>query len=127
MDEIKRAQHIRDGIEELEAASGERLTALEFVRATLGANLDKFTTEGVRNNANLRQTVRVLVTYAIDALEELGEIPPGLEVIAVTQGKLHFVIYDKESKRVVSDFEDYDEARRELERLLAKGRELDVS
>lgn len=125
MDEITKADHIRDGIDALELASGERLTSLEFVRATLGANLDKFAADGARNNANLRTTVRVLVTHAIEALEELGEIPRGLEVIDVTQGRVHFVIADSETKRVVLDLGDEESARAAFAAAKAKGLEVE--
>lgn len=126
MDEIKRAKHIRDGIEALEVASGERLSSLEFVRATLGANLDKFSIDGARNNPNLRATVRDLVTYAIKALEELGEIPRGLQVIAVTQGKLHFVIVDRETKKVLLDLGRDEEAKAKAAHAAALKKGLDV-
>lgn len=121
MDEIKRGRQIRDGIKALELASGETLTALEFVRATLGANLDKLVADGARNNPNLRATVRALVTHAIEALEELREIPPGLAVIAVNQGKVHFVIADHETRAVLVDLEDKHAALNEYDRRRAKG------
>lgn len=90
---IETASDIREGIEALELASGERLETLEFVRATLGASLDSLVENGARNNANLRRTVKELVTHAISALEELEEIPPGLEVIAViTTGELRDIV-----------------------------------
>ncbi len=110
MDQIKTGRNIQDGIRDLELASGQTLTALEFVRATLGANLDKFVSDGARVNPNLRGTVHELVTHAITALEELREIPKGLEVIAVTQGKFHFVIVDSETKRVLADHGRYEES-----------------
>lgn len=124
MDEIKRAKQIREGIAAIELASGERITVVEFVRATLGANLDKFAAEGARNNPNLRKTVRALVTHAIDALEELGTIPKGLYVVAVNQGKVHFVIADHETRTVLVDLEDELEARRQFRRMKTKGEDV---
>ena len=124
MDEIKRAKQIEEGIAALELASGETLTAVEFVRSVLGANLDKLVADGARNNPNLRDTVRTLVGHAIEALEELGTIPKGLYVMAVTQGKVHFVVADHETRAVLLDLEDENRCRKAYDRMRARGHDV---